>query len=326
MINFGWPLLFFLLPLPALLYYLLPVSKKQQSAALIVPDLEDFSSFNTPTYRFTGAFFWFFLAWTLLIIAAARPQWAGPTVEIPKSGRDLMLAVDLSASMQTQDFKIKGKYTDRLTALKFIVSDFIERRKGDRIGLILFGSNAYLQAPLTFDTTTVKQFLQESQVGFAGNATAIGDAIGLAVKQLKSSAQKSKVLILLTDGSNNAGELTPQKAAEIAAKAQLKIHTVAIGSNKIPSARFFGMAATSFGNEIDEKTLQLIAEKSGGNYFRAYHTKELSEIYRYIDQLESIKQTHQRYRPVTELYFWPALAALLILTLFILHELNFKRG
>ena len=208
-----------------------------------------------------------FLIWLLLLTSGARPLWVGKIVEVPQSGRDLMLAVDLSGSMQTKDFEINGQFTDRLTALKLIASDFIERRKGDRIGLILFGTNAYLQTPLTFDIATVKQLLMEAAVGLAGKETAIGDAIGLAVKQLRDSPQASRVLILLTDGNNNAGELTPEKAAEIASHEKLKIHTVAIGSKEMLVPTIFGNKRVNPSAGIDEKALNLVAEKTGGNIF-----------------------------------------------------------
>ncbi len=320
MIEFAWPYLFLLLPLPWLIYKFLPESHCQKSVALHVPDLNDFDCFEATSYRPKFSTLLICLIWTALITSAARPQWIGKTVEIPQSGRDVMLAVDLSGSMQAQDFKINGRMTDRLSALKIIVSDFIDRRKGDRLGLILFGANAYLQAPLTFDTATVKQLLLESSIGLAGNETAIGDAIGIAIKQLRNSSQASRVLILLTDGKNNAGELSPEKAAEIASREKLKIHTVAIGSKNMRVPTMFGMQNINMGNEIDEASLKSIAEKTGGQYFRAYNTKELAKIYDHINQLESIEQTSQYYRPVDEVYYWPLLVALLLSGIFMSYK------
>lgn len=315
MILFAWPFLFFLLPLPWLIFRFFPISQKRHHVQLIIPDLKDFDGFRTPAS--SSSFFSLktlslFLIWSLLIASAARPQWVGKAVEIPQSGRDLMLAVDLSGSMQMEDFKINGRVVDRLTALKWIAGDFIEKREGDRIGLILFGTNAYLQTPLTFDLKTVKQLLHESAVGLAGNETDIGDAIGLAVKQMRESPSASKVLILLTDGNNNTGELTPKKAAEIAAHAQLKVHTVAIGSNEMMIQTFFGPQKINPSAEIDEKTLQEVAEKTGGQYFRAYNAAELVNIYDHINRLEVIERDFKTYRPIDELYFWPLLIALFI--------------
>lgn len=311
MIEFLWPAFFCLIPLPWIIYKYLPESKSHTSTSLLVPDLSDFNGFEPEFRKPTSKIAFVFLIWLLLLTAAARPQRIGKIIPIPQSGRDVMLAVDLSGSMQTKDFKINGTYTDRLSALKLVVGEFIERRKGDRIGLILFGSQAYLQTPLTFDTETVKQLLSESSIGLAGNETAIGDAIGLAVKQLKNGSQSSRVLILLTDGKNNAGELSPEKAVEIAARNQLKIHTVAIGTKERRIQTPFG-AQNIIVNDIDEKSLQSIAEKTHGHYFRAYDTQDLIRIYDDIDQLESIEHSNQYYRQVEEIYYLPLLAALIL--------------
>lgn len=311
MIEFAWPYLFLLLPLPWIVYKLVPAYKMPETAALRIPELADFTGFQSASASSIPLLksSLLFLIWCALLTSAARPQWIGDRIEIPQSGRDLMLAVDLSGSMQLPDFEINGKAVDRLTALKWIANDFIEKRKGDRIGLILFGSQAYLQAPLTFDTATVKQLLSESAVGLAGTDTAIGDAIGLAVKQLKNTPESSRVLILLTDGNNNAGELKPEKAAEIASHIHLKIYTVAIGSNEARIQTPFGTQRIK--SDIDEKTLMMVAEKTGGQYFRAYNTKELVQIYQHIDKLEKIEATKHYYRPTDEMYHWPLAAALI---------------
>ncbi|MBA3815302.1 MAG: VWA domain-containing protein [Parachlamydiaceae bacterium] len=320
MIEFLWPYMFLLIPLPLVIYKLLPVSAHRKTSALMMSDLTDVGHFqNSSAFGFSKIkLFLMSLVWLTLLASAARPQFNGPPVEIPQSGRDLMLAVDLSGSMQFQDFEIKGKYTDRLTALKLIAGDFIDRRKGDRIGLILFGSNAYLQTPLTFDTVTVKQFLMEAEVGLAGKETAIGDAIGLAVKQLRDTPQASRVLILLTDGNNNAGELTPEKAAEIASRSNLKIHTVAIGAKSMVVQTVFGPQMMNPSADIDEKALKAVAEITGGKYFRAYNTQELVHIYQEIDQLEPTEQSKQHFRPTDEVYYWPLLFALIFTALGIL--------
>jgi Ca-activated chloride channel family protein len=312
MIDFAWPYLFFLIPLPWIVYRLFPEAQFGRNSPLKVPGMEDFSSFqafSNPMNKFN--MLCYFFIWMAFLSAAARPQWIGDVVEIPQSGRDLMMAVDLSGSMQMEDFILNGRQTDRLTALKSIAGEFIEKRKGDRVGLILFGSNAYLQSPLTFDLQTVKQLLSEATVGLAGNETAIGDAIGLAIKQLRDSPQESRVLILLTDGNNNVGELSTEKAADIAARSNLKIHTVAIGAKEVLVQTFFGARTMNPSADMDEKSLQLIAEKTGGKFFRAYNTQELSQIYKEIDQLESIERSSQYYRPTDEIYFWPLLIAII---------------
>ncbi len=329
MIEFVWPQIFYLIPLPFIVYFLLPSSSFNQNAALKVPDLNDYKVYKKKSL--TGKSFvklsFVFLIWLALLTSAARPQWIGEMVEIPQSGRDLMLAVDLSGSMQTRDFEINGEAHDRLTAVKLIAGDFIERRKGDRIGLILFGSNAYLQTPLTFDIATVNQLLMESAVGLAGNSTAIGDAIGLAIKQLRDNAISSRVLILMTDGMSNSGELTPEKAAEIAAHEKLKIYTIAIGSKQMNVQTIFGNRNVNPSADIDEKTLKMISEKTGGLYFRAYNTHELVEIYQHIDKLESIEHKSQYYRPIDEMYYLPLAAAVAALGLLLCFEtiMRFKR-
>ncbi len=311
-IQFAWPYIFLLSLAPWVIYRFLPPIQSNENAALRVPAMKDFSiiqfsSQNSSSILKKG---FIFLIWLALLISAARPQWVGKIIEIPQSGRDLMLAVDLSGSMQIKDFKIKGKLTDRLTAVKVIASDFIDRRIGDRIGLILFGSQAYLQTPLTFDRSTVKQLLMETAVGLAGTETAMGDAIGLATKQLRSTPQESRVLILITDGNSNAGELTPAKAAELAEHENLKIHTIAIGGMEQHIQTPMGQMLVPSA-EIDEKTLKLVAEKTGGNYFRAYNTDELVKIYHHIDQLEKREEANQYYRPTEEMYQWPLIAALI---------------
>lgn len=321
-IEFAWPYIFLLLPLPWLVWKLLPPSQDNQNAFLMVPELADFESLNAHVNKGSSKLkqCLLLLFWMALLLSAARPQWIGEMIAIPQSGRDLMLAVDLSGSMQIKDFEINGQYLDRLSALKVIVSDFIERRKGDRIGLIVFGSQAYLQVPLTFDIPTVKQLLMETAVGLAGNETAMGDAIGLAVKQLMSRPQASRVLILITDGNNNAGELTPEKAAEIAAHENLKIHTIAIGAKPGQNRPLFGNIAVFQTADIDEKALKQVAEKTGGQYFRAYNSKELAKIYQLIDQLEGHEQSNQYYRPIQEIYYWPLAVALLCLGLLLSYE------
>jgi Ca-activated chloride channel family protein len=314
MIHFEWPWLLSLLPLPLLIRWLLPAHKPVEQAALKVPFLDDFSEGETRVISQTGR--WPFLAaaiaWILLIAACTRPQWLGEPIEQAVSGRDLMLAVDLSGSMEVQDFVINKQAVDRLTATKWVAGDFINRRVGDRIGLILFGTQAYLQTPLTFDRKTVMTLLDESAIGLAGDNTAIGDAIGLAVKRLKNQEVNSRVLILMTDGANTAGEVSPLKAAELAAENQLKIYTIGIGADEMLVRSFFGAQKVNPSQDLDEKTLTAIAEKTGGVYFRARNTDELNKIYQLLDQLEPVEKDKQYFRPKSELYYWPLTGALLL--------------
>ncbi len=314
MLTFEWPWLFVVLPLPLLLRWLLPACPETQSSALIVPFLDDFGTTDTrmvsskqPLLLWIAVF-----AWLCLVIASARPQWLGEPLELAVNGRDLMMAVDVSASMEEKDFVVKDKRYDRLTAIKYVVSDFVERRVGDRLGLILFGTTAYLHVPLTFDRKTVQTLLNEAFIGITDDdpATAIGDAIGLAIKRLQAEKSDSKVLILLTDGANTAGELTPLKAAELAADAHLKIYTIGIGADEMLVRSLFGTRRVNPSVDMDEKTLQAVADATGGRYFRARNTEELEQIYAILDQLEPVEKDKQYFRPKAELFHWPLSLAL----------------
>jgi len=226
-----------------------------------------------------------------------------------------MLAVDLSDSMRTGDFKIRDEQVNRLYATKVVASDFIERRRGDRLGLILFGTRAYLQAPLTFDSQTVNRLLQEAAIGLAGERTAIGDAIGLAIKRMDVESDNSRVLILMTDGANTAGEVTPLKAAQIAAERGFRIYTIGIGADEQIENTWFGVRRVNPSAQLDEKTLREIARLSGGRYFRARDSEELEQIYRLLDELEPLPQETDMLRPVRPLFTWPLAGALSLLAL-----------
>jgi len=312
MIHFEWPWLLAALPLPLLIRWLAPAKMPVEQAALKVPFLDDFSDGETKAVSQIQQ--WPLalaaIAWLLLVIACARPQWLGEPIEQAVSGRDLMLAVDLSGSMEEQDFVINKRSVDRLTAAKGVASDFINRRAGDRVGLILFGSQAYLQTPLTFDRKTVMTLLNESVIGLAGDNTAIGDAIGLAVKRLKNEQTNSRVLVLMTDGANTAGEISPLKAAELAAANHLKIYTIGIGADEMIVRSFFGNRKVNPSRDLDESTLIKIAESTGGQYYRARNTDELNNIYMRLDELEPVEKDKQYFRPRSELYYWPLSLAL----------------
>lgn len=310
MFEFAWPWVFLVLPLPLLIRHFLPPIRQQQ-AALRVPFLDDFDALQGKNKRSGGAsrlaLFVAVLAWLLLVAAAARPQWQGEALPLPLEGRDLMLAVDLSGSMAEEDFVIGRQRVDRLTATKIVAGNFIEKRKGDRVGLILFGEQAYLQAPLTYDLKTVKTLLEEAFINMAGQKTAIGDAIGLAIKRLRDK-KGEKVLILMSDGENTAGVMDPLKAAELAAQENLKIYTIGIGAD--PEADFFGMMSNR--SALDEKTLTRIAATTGGRYFRARDTDQLMAIYDAIDAMEPVENEQRFFRPVDELFHWPAGASLVL--------------
>ncbi|WP_349431972.1 VWA domain-containing protein [Methylomarinum sp. Ch1-1] len=316
MIHFEWPWLMLLLPLPLLFRWLLPAQTPVEQAALKVPFLDDLAGAETTAVSQPQQWPLLLaaLAWILLVLAGCRPQWLGEPIEQAVSGRDLMLAVDVSGSMEERDFIVGKQRVDRLTATKQVAGDFIARRVGDRIGLILFGTTAYLQTPLTFDRQTVVTLLNEAFIGITDDepATSIGDAIGLAVKRLKNQQADSRVLILLTDGANTAGEVSPLQAAELAAENQLKIYTIGIGADEMIVRSFFGSRKINPSRDLDERTLSAIAKKTGGRYFRARNTQELNKIYQLLDELEPVEKDKQYFRPRTELYHWPLALALLL--------------
>jgi len=319
MIAFQWLWVFLLLPLPLLIRTLWRPAPAVEEAALRVPDLGPYAiadSTHASTSPGYSLRWWLAIpAWLLLVVAAARPVWQGPAIELPVSGRDLMLAVDLSGSMSTKDFTLNNDAVTRLAAIKSIAGEFIQRRVGDRIGLILFGLRAYVQAPLSFDRKTVDALLQESAIGLAGKQTAIGDAIGLAIKELRRTPEGNKVLILLTDGANDAGEVDPQHAAKLAAKEGMTIYTIGVGADSMLVQSLFGVQRVNPSQGLDEKTLQAIAKTTGGRYFRARDTQELNQIYGIIDQLQPIDRQQQTFRPQHSLFYWPLAGALLLATL-----------
>jgi len=321
MIHFEWPWMAALLPLPLIIRFLFPPVEVVNEAALRVPFLTEFSMHSNDGHHLNVKYRLIWIAiivWFCLIIAAMRPQWLGDFIEIPRNGRDLMLAVDLSGSMEVEDFIIKGDKVDRLTATKYVAGEFIQRRVGDRLGLILFGEKAYLQTPLTFDRLTVKTLLYESAIGLAGKSTAIGDAIGLAVKRLREKDDKSRVLILLTDGANTAGEVEPLAAAELAAREKLKIYTIGIGADEMVMRSIFGSRRVNPSADLDEKTLSAIANKTGGRYFRARDIEQLEQIYALLDDLEPIEKDVQRFRPQIALFYWPLAIALVLMCIVVM--------
>ncbi|UVE16457.1 VWA domain-containing protein [Pseudomonas sp. LS44] len=313
MFEFAWPWAFLLVPLPWLMRWLLPPAPSGE-AALKVSFLSDLETLagrraraNLPNWRQQAPFI---LLWLLLLLASARPEWIGEPLPVPATGRDLLVAVDVSGSMDYADMQWQGLDVSRLTLVKHLLGDFIEGRRGDRVGLILFGSQAYLQAPLTFDRATVRTWLDEALIGIAGKNTAIGDAIGLAVKRLRQRPAQSRVLVLVTDGASNGGEIEPLTAARLAAEEGVKIYPIGIGADPEQSTLAgFGFNPTL---DLDETTLKAIAEQTGGEYFRARDQQELQSIEATLDRLEPVEQAHTQARPALALYPWPLASALLL--------------
>jgi Ca-activated chloride channel family protein len=312
-LEFALPLVFASLPLPLFVARLLPRAPEANGPALRLPFYQALHA-SVGEGRMTRSRLRMLLAalaWLLLVVAGARPQFIGEPVQLPVSGRDLLLAVDISGSMEEQDMVLVDKVATRLMAVKIVAGNFIERREGDRLGLILFGDQAYLQTPLTFDRKTTNIQLREAAIGLAGKRTAIGVSIVLAVKRLRDQPQANRVLILLTDGANTAGAVDPQKAADIAASEGVRIYTIGVGADERIVRGLFGQRRVA-NNELDEPALKAIAEKTGGRYFRARDIAGLEEIYQLLDEFEPVSQEEKTFRPVRELYMWPAGGALLL--------------
>jgi Ca-activated chloride channel homolog len=307
-IHFEWPWIALLAPLPLVLYVLRRPAEPRGSALYLpfAATVESADAADRRRYRRLV----FSCVWLLLVAASMRPEWLGKPVLVPTTGRRLLLAVDVSGSMAIDDM---AGGQSRLQVVQEVAGHFIDERRGDQVGLILFGTEPYLQAPLTEDLATVHHFLDDAVVGVAGTETAIGDAIGLAIKRLRAasgsdSLLRDTVLVLLTDGQNDAGVMPPLEAARMAAKVGLRIYTIGVGA-----AAGSGPDGSSFGNtDLDETTLKAIARTTGGLYFRATDSARLEEIYQRINALEPTEGERRWLRPRTDLFTWPLALALLI--------------
>ncbi|MBX2881280.1 MAG: VWA domain-containing protein [Granulosicoccus sp.] len=312
-ISWAWPYVFLLLPLPLLIYWLCPPYQGARQLALKVPDIRPYQDLSggaeiSPVWKKWLRIVLLSLAWVALLTATARPQSYGEPIGVPVSGRDLLLCIDISGSMRETDLYAGNNRATRMAVVKQVAKDFVSRRTGDRIGLIMFGSQAYVQTPPTYDHDTVQHFLSEATVGLAGRSTAIGDAIGLGVKRLRDRPDASRVLILLTDGENSAGVVDPIQAARLAAESDIRIYTIGVGSDQQTLSMAFGSGRS----ELDERTLRAISDTTGGQYFRARNSQELANIYQQIDRLEPTLKDTESFRPLNELFFWPLGLALLL--------------
>ncbi|MEL0068603.1 MAG: VWA domain-containing protein [Gammaproteobacteria bacterium] len=325
MLEFLWWPVFLVIPLPLLLRLTLPETGAHQAHALRTPYFQQWLSMDKEaqdksTFKYIRGLL-LILIWLLVVTATARPQYVGDAIDLPSSGRDLLLAVDISGSMEATDLELSGRKVSRLDVVKSVLDDFIDRREGDRIGLILFGEQAYLQTPLTFDRDTVRIMLNESAIGLAGaSRTAIGDGIGLAVKRLQQRQVDSRVLILLTDGQNNTGAVSPLKAAELASQVGIKIYTIGVGAERMVVDSFFGKRTLNPSKDLDEDTLIAVAEATDGQYFRARNTQELEEIYAVLDAVEPVEDDPETFRPVKALFYWPLGLALLLASLLLIEQ------
>ena len=332
MISFAYPWFALLLFLPFLIRFILPKIKSTEGDALKIPFIADIRNISAQSHstilksKIKGILQNFFLivSWLLLVIALMRPQIVGEPLPIKNKGRDILLVVDISTSMNERDFVYQQRYYDRLSAVKFVVDKFIDERTDDRIGLVLFGTRAYLQAPLTYDKQALKEILHNMEAGMAGKSTSIGDAIGVALKNLVSSDNMDeKVIILLTDGENNDGKLSLPEAIKLAKEENVKVYTIGAGADE--KAFFGGFFTAPINFTLDEAGLKALADETSGRYFRAKDVDSLIKIYKEIDKLEPSEKEAHFAREVEELYYIPAFAAMLTLCIFFLLALRRKK-
>ncbi|MCG6400714.1 vWA domain-containing protein [Vibrio fluvialis] len=317
-IEFVWWWLFVLVPLPLIVYRFLPPVK--EGAAIQLPYLPQQNQAIAPRQWLAKTLV--IALWLCLVTAAAKPVWYGEPVTTSPKHRDMMLVVDLSYSMSQQDMKSGDQFIDRLSAVKQVLSDFIAKRQGDRLGLIFFADHAYLQTPLTLDRQTIAQQLNQAVLRLIGTKTAIGEGIGLATKTFIDSDAPQRVMILLSDGSNTSGVLDPMEAAKIAKKYHTTIYTVGVGAGEMMVKEFFMTHKVNTAEDLDEKTLQAIANETGGQYFRARNQQDLQHIYDTIDQLEPISKASQTWRPQSEWFGYPLALALLLSVILMLMRRN----
>lgn len=321
MTEFAYPIAFVLLIVPYLIRRLLPAVKGLHGDALRVPFLNDIKKISIQSGEiwqvggkdkgFSVPLLLLYLVWILLVTALARPQWVGEPVRVKNFSRDILLVTDISQSMLEDDFSYRGRRLNRLNAVKAVVSDFIEKRPDDRIGLILFGSRAYLQAPITYDKKSVTDILRQTDAGMAGNSTAIGDALGLALKTLRETGKPDeKIIILLTDGENNDGSLSLAQAIDLAKKENIKVYTIGVGAGDNFMATFMGLNPA--GSGLDEKGLRELAAETKGRYFRATDLNSLAQVYEAINKLEPAENDSRFVRESREYYYIPLLAAVLL--------------
>ncbi|MCX7118087.1 MAG: VWA domain-containing protein [Legionellales bacterium] len=308
-----WVLVF--LPLPWLIWFFLPSASLQVPEALHVPFFHAMTSFLESEKRKPDSrrqITLLLLIWFLVLCALSGPRWVGEPQPVARDGHNIMMVLDLSPSMALNDMIMHGRPATRLAVVKRAAAQFVQQRLGDKFGLILFGTQAYLQTPLTHDRHSVLMRLEDATVGLAGRTTSIGDALGLAVKRLQHVPEKGRLIILLTDGVNNSGVLAPLKAAQLAVVDHIKIYTIGLGSEVDPQALgglFFNMNATA---DLDEDTLKEVAKMTGGRYFRATDGQSLQDIYQSIHRLETVSLDDASVRPQHEYYPWPLTLAFLL--------------
>lgn len=313
---FVWPFAFFLIALPVLVrLFIMPAKGADDmlSVALRVPFFEKTKGFEATGIvhlpnKTVGVFL--SIAWAFFVLACMRPIAFLDTAPIDRRARNIMLVVDTSGSMNQEDFLIKETPVSRLYIVKQVVDGFIKNRPEDNLGLVIFGSEAYTYAPLSFDKQTLRSLFSEVSAGIAGETTAIGDALTMAVQDVSGVPNDSKIVILLSDGYDNASVVPVEKALEIAKKQNVKVYTVGVGSDVQMANTFMGLVPVNPSADLDEKTLKRIAKQTGGKYFRAKSTKQLQEVYEDINSLERVKAEDITARPRVELFYLPLLFAM----------------
>jgi Ca-activated chloride channel family protein len=318
MIRMVLPWLFLLLPLPWLVRWILPPARRAPGVALKVPFFAPLAALAGEGRRARGLS-WLHpahLVWLLLLVAAVQPQWVETPHALPTTGRDLMLVIDISGSMRAMDFSQDGRKLDRLGLVKQVAARFIDGRGGDRLGLILFGAQPYLRAPLSHDHATVKTLLEEAEIALAGEYTALGDALGLAIKRMRERPAESRVIVVLTDGASNAGSMGPRQAGRLAAELGIRIHTIGIGAETVAAPNPFGVWSSGGANDFNREVLEAIARDTGGIYFHALDAEGLKAAYARLDELEPALGDAVHDYTATALYPWP-LGAALLLSLFL---------
>lgn len=329
MFELACPLALLLLPLPWVINYFLPEAPQAHHAVLRTPFYLHLKKMAAEKHRLFVSTKkiptkLLYLCWLCLILAATGPKWLGKPIEVKRRAHNIMMALDISGSMQIPDMEYLQQPVDRLRLVKYVASEFVNARKNDRLGLILFGSRAYLQTPLTFDKKTLNHMLNDATIGLAGPQTALGDAIGLAIKRLKKTDEKDRILILLTDGANNAGVLDPIQAAKIAAESHIKIYTIGLGASRFVVPGLLGSQVINPSQDLDLNTLKQIAKQTNGLFFRAKNSQDLKNVYKTIDKLVPTISKNGVYRPAQELFIYPLLLAILISIGLACRHLNFR--
>jgi Ca-activated chloride channel family protein len=321
MFELATPWILIGLPLPWLIWRYAPKATMEPQQALHIPFFDMISTLDKAKItQQSRPSFWLMGVWVLMILALAGPRWVGNPEQLSREGHNILLALDISGSMAIDDMTWQGQSSTRLNVVKHAANAFVRHRENDKIGLILFGTHAYLQTPLTHDKQTVLLRLDDATVGLAGQTTALGDPIGLAIKHLQHAPQQGRIMILLTDGASNAGVISPLKAADIAKKENIKIYTIGLGADTSMNPMTRLSIGFARGTDLDEDTLKTIAKTTGGHYFRATDETSLQRIYQLINQMETVKQEDTAIRPQHDYYPWPLAIALLLLIVGVLHE------